>query len=270
MLNQIMKEAKKMIRIKKNFNLKKFIMNQPFTKSGETHGSSLEDQWVEQTIFTCEKAFPYIRHRVKVKSKEVTTIEPTKNAMNLLQSKIDSLNKILVDTDQISANTLQLILQGALLTQVNAGPLAIGEVFCNKKYPKEVRTEIIALLKTLNELLEKAIEINAKIITEEQQKFHEAIVEGHKKFSSYVGSLGKRKRTKKELSRSRIALDPSTTIHRSGSVTFEKGSSGPDTKSKKRLEMMKRKSLDDKQRKKISKAFNDNSELEKFIDDEVL
>jgi len=166
-------------------------MNQPFTLSGETQSNNMENQCLEKTIFKCDRSFPNIQHRIKVVSKEIVVLEPVDYAINLLQSKVEALEKVL-SGDHISPNTLQLMLQGAILTQVNAGPLAIAETFCTKKYSKELKTNIISLLQKLENLLYKAINLNSKYITEEQHKFQNAIIEGFKKFSAKIESLGEK------------------------------------------------------------------------------
>lgn len=45
-------------------------MEQPFTKEGKSQGE-LADQYLRRTIFTAEKAFPFLKYRMRVVQKEI-------------------------------------------------------------------------------------------------------------------------------------------------------------------------------------------------------
>lgn len=60
---------------------------------------------------------------------------PIENAIELIDKKAVQLGQQL-RTAQPNSKTLQIILQGALLLQVNAGPLEICRVFLSDEAPK--------------------------------------------------------------------------------------------------------------------------------------
>ena len=85
-------------------------METPFTKSGKAHGE-LDEQYLRRTIYTTESAFPYLKKRLRVVSKQDIELNPIETAMNLFEKKSQALKG---ETNQTTPNlkTLQMILQG--------------------------------------------------------------------------------------------------------------------------------------------------------------
>lgn len=178
------KEEKDESLFKQHFGRNRFVMEQPFTKSGKAQGE-LEDQWIRRTIFTTEFKFPYLKKRVPVTSKEFQELTPIESAAMLIDKKIFAL-KAELDSPTPNPKTLQRELQGTLLTQVNVGPLAIAQIFLKdeaaNKYPKEHREHLADLLMEFEKLLGFAVHLNKGLIQEDLIPLQEGLEEGYKKF----------------------------------------------------------------------------------------
>uniref|UniRef100_A0A6B2L2E6 DOCKER domain-containing protein n=1 Tax=Arcella intermedia TaxID=1963864 RepID=A0A6B2L2E6_9EUKA len=170
----------------KNYNLSRFVMDQPFTKSGAAQGSH-EDQWIRRTTFVIDKALPFVEKRSLVKSKEWCDISPIENAISLIQGKIESLSSEL-NTSQPRIKILQRDLQGSLLTQVNAGPLAIASSFLSEenqnKYDEKLRITLADGLNKFSRTLTVAVKVNKKYIDQDQAVLQEALESALEKFKA--------------------------------------------------------------------------------------
>lgn len=77
---------------------------------------------------TAEYSFPYVKKRIKVKSKRTTELSPIEVAINEMQIRVQELEDV-VFNEPTDVKKLQLLLQGSVCVQVNAGPLAYASVF---------------------------------------------------------------------------------------------------------------------------------------------
>lgn len=126
--------------------------------------------------------------------------------MNLLENKLTAVEELIVQGSEVSTKQLQMEIQGSLLvrmylccssiiseffSEVNVGPLAIGDTFVTKEYPNSARSQILLLLQSLAKVLRKAVELNRKLINDSQVKFQAALEKGCDKFDERVGLLSR-------------------------------------------------------------------------------
>jgi len=80
--------------------------------------------------------------------------------------------------------TLQIVLQGSVLLQVNAGPLEICRYFLSEENAKNYEAEKVEKLRNImaNFAYEsgRALKLNASLIGSDQIGFHEQMEEGYK------------------------------------------------------------------------------------------
>jgi len=179
--------------IEQNFNINAFIFEIPFTKSGKAHGE-MADQYKRKTILVVEAAFPHLKKRLKVIDKREIEVPPIENAIELIEKKSVQLGQQL-RTAQPNSKTLQIILQGSLLMQVNAGPLEICRVFLSNEAPKTSfgAAEVARLTETMKEFAQSllaAVKLNAKMVDgndSNQLVLQEELVAGYKSFAAKIG-----------------------------------------------------------------------------------
>ena len=111
----------------KNYSLKRFIYATPFTLDGKAHGP-LNQQYKRKTILTTERAFPYVKTRIKVIDKQQVILGPVEVAIEDLQKKIDELKNATLQ-EPADPKILQMVLQGCVGTTVNQGPLEMALTF---------------------------------------------------------------------------------------------------------------------------------------------
>jgi len=118
-----------------NFNVSQFIFESPFTKEkdGKMYTEDPSKQWKRKTILNTDKsAFPFVTSRLEVvpSLKLEEELSPVQVGIELIQGKMVLLQNELSFTP-IDKKTLAIQLHGTLLTQVNAGPIAIAQIFLN-------------------------------------------------------------------------------------------------------------------------------------------
>jgi hypothetical protein len=169
---------------KQYFNIRRFVMEQPFTKGGKAQGE-IEDQYIRRTIFSTECTFPYVKKRVPVQSKETRELSPIESAAMLIEKKIRAL-KTELDSGTPNTKILQRELQGSLLTQVNAGPLAVAQIFLSDasadKFPAQHRANLAELLMEFERLLGFGVRLNKSLIHDDMIPLQEGLENGYQVF----------------------------------------------------------------------------------------
>jgi hypothetical protein len=183
--------AQRATTFERNFNLRRFYFETPFTPAGRAQGE-LKDQWKRKSVLTLEAAFPHVRKRLRVVKLDTSDYSPIECAIELLQRKVRSL-KAELSSAQPQSKVLQMELQGSLLTQVNVGPLAICETFLVPAARAQVEPRLAdALFDTMRELehtLGNAVKLNANLVTATQIALQSALEDGLRKFKSGVAKF---------------------------------------------------------------------------------
>jgi len=171
-----------------NTNLSRFIFETPFTlQAGKLQTNSLKDQHKRKTILNGEHVFPYVVKRVLVTKKEEINLSPIENSIENVESRTgDFLNEL--RTTPPNAKTLQSLLQGSLLLQVNVGPQEICKIFLGDKdaaYPPDKIDHLKLALREFLKACEDAILLNKTLIGPDQVQFHKELEAGYKTMKSF-------------------------------------------------------------------------------------
>eukprot|EP00033_Pygsuia_biforma_P004059 GCRY01004447.1.p1 GENE.GCRY01004447.1~~GCRY01004447.1.p1 ORF type:complete len:2087 (+),score=633.84 GCRY01004447.1:217-6477(+) len=169
--------------------LTQFVFESPYTKTGEGHGTTAE-QWKRRTILTTALALPGPLVRVRVHRTDTIDLSPIEAAIEQMENRNLEMRAIL---RQPSAKTLQQVLQGSILLQVNAGPLEICESFLRPSlrsafamsHVRRLQSELSDFL----ELCEKLLNVNRTLLKEEDQMavlFHSEMDGGYKDMLSKI------------------------------------------------------------------------------------
>jgi len=118
---------------KQQFGVRRFVMEQPFTKpkggkDGAAQAGGFEDQHIRRTIYSTKECFPHLLKRSRVVDKEEVELSPIECAIALVEKRTRAL-KAELSSSSPNMKNIQRELQGAVLTQVNAGPLAVINTF---------------------------------------------------------------------------------------------------------------------------------------------
>uniref|UniRef100_A0A6B2KYP6 DOCKER domain-containing protein n=1 Tax=Arcella intermedia TaxID=1963864 RepID=A0A6B2KYP6_9EUKA len=120
-----------------NFDVNKFIFETPFTKEGgKAYTEDVSKQWKRKTTLEMKHSFPFITNRLRVEKKNEVELSPLENSTELILNKVQCLKNELVPSI-INKKTLGILLHGILLTQVNAGPLAVALTFLTDEAKSE-------------------------------------------------------------------------------------------------------------------------------------
>jgi len=166
----------------RTYELSLFVFETPFTPSGKAHGETAE-QYKRKTILTTEKPFPFVLKRLRVIDKQDITLTPIENSIEVLEKRCQSFR---TELEAIPPNpkTLQIVLQGSVLLQVNAGPLEICRVFLTntEKYPEQHVSRLNRVLLNFVGLCYQGVQLNKKLIQADQFAFQEQLREGFENF----------------------------------------------------------------------------------------
>jgi len=135
----------------------------------------VENQQKKKTIFSLERAFPFLNNRSEVVSSEDIILNPIECAIETIQQRVNFF-RAEVFTSPVRKNNLQALLTGTLATTVHVGPLKFCEVFLNNSsYSVESRDVLRDSMAELLMLAKAGLQINAGIIGSEQLAFHEML-----------------------------------------------------------------------------------------------
>jgi len=131
--------------------------------------------------------FPYLKKRVKVVSKREIVLTPIETAVELIENRC---NALLTEINSLppSTKTLQNVLQGSVLAQVNAGPIHICEVFLGNadNHPKNFVEKLQEAIHKFVVLCGRAVELNGSLIKDDQIEFQMKLEQGYHEIKRHI------------------------------------------------------------------------------------
>uniref|UniRef100_A0A8R1HXF8 Uncharacterized protein n=1 Tax=Caenorhabditis japonica TaxID=281687 RepID=A0A8R1HXF8_CAEJA len=161
---------------------------------------AIHEQVLKRTVLRVGGGgFPATRRRLPVCAITYEQFSPLEFACQKLTTKAEQIRKTLTaaaNGRRLDVKGLQLLLQGAVLPTVNAGPLAYAEVFTKdeqrQKYGEEAIGTLREAFRNLMNACQLAIEANASAIGADQQTYHEVLVSSfdamHERLQTFFGS----------------------------------------------------------------------------------
>ncbi|CAG9771792.1 unnamed protein product [Ceutorhynchus assimilis] len=174
-----------------NHNVSTFMYETPFTKDGKARGNP-EEQWKRRTILKTTYSFPYAKKKIPIESRKIQEMKPIEVAIDEMQIRVAELEDV-VFTLPTDAKKLQLRLQGSVCVQVNAGPLAYASVFLDPSlsnmYPDDKVEELKDIYRDFLKICYSALQINSKLVAQDQQEYQEVLRQNYKKLCSSLSTL---------------------------------------------------------------------------------
>ncbi|XP_069015259.1 dedicator of cytokinesis protein 11 isoform X1 [Embiotoca jacksoni] len=158
-------------------NINRFVFETPYTLSGKKHGG-VEEQCKRRTVLITANTFPYVKKRVEVVGEKHVELKPVDVAIDEMKARTAELTK-LCSHQEVDMIQLQLKLQGCVSVQVNAGPMAYARAFLddtksNQSGNKKVK-ELKDIFRRFVEACSMALDINERLIKEDQFEYHEGL-----------------------------------------------------------------------------------------------
>ncbi|XP_075999831.1 dedicator of cytokinesis protein 11 isoform X2 [Genypterus blacodes] len=158
-------------------NINRFVFETPYTLTGKKHGG-VEEQCKRRTVLITANAFPYVKKRVEVVGEKHLELKPVDVAIDEMKARTSELAK-LCSSQEVDMIQLQLKLQGCVSVQVNAGPMAYARAFLDdsksnllgNKKGKELKD----IFRRFVEACSIALDINERLIKEDQFEYHEGL-----------------------------------------------------------------------------------------------
>ncbi|CAI2357413.1 unnamed protein product [Caenorhabditis sp. 36 PRJEB53466] len=157
-------------------NVNRFYFETPYTRQGEARGD-IASQCKKRTILTVENFFPYIKTRLPVISQTVVDLSPIEVAIDDIDKKTCELAAAIM---RKNVKILTMLVQGAMGTTVNQGPLQIANVFLMEPMTNERGRPIDPLQNRLRlsfihlqSRVREAIELLRKLVGEEHKDYQE-------------------------------------------------------------------------------------------------
>ncbi|XP_055012660.1 dedicator of cytokinesis protein 11 isoform X2 [Boleophthalmus pectinirostris] len=172
-------------------NINRFVFESPYTLSGKKHGG-VEEQCKKRIILTTASTFPYVKKRVEVVGEKQVDLKPVDVAIDEMKARTAELTK-LCSSQEVDMIQLQLKLQGCVSVQVNAGPMAYARVFLDDTKSghsgnKKVK-ELKDIFRRFVEACSVALDINERLIKEDQFEYHEGLKSNFKEMVKELSEI---------------------------------------------------------------------------------
>ncbi|XP_029941192.1 dedicator of cytokinesis protein 11 isoform X2 [Salarias fasciatus] len=158
-------------------NIGRFVFETPYTLSGKKHGG-VEEQCKRRTVLITANTFPYVKKRVEVVAEKQVELKPVDVAIDEMRARTAELAK-LCSSQEVDMIQLQLKLQGCVSVQVNAGPMAYARAFLDDSKSSQSGSKKMKELKDVFrhfvEACSVALDINERLIKEDQLEYHEGL-----------------------------------------------------------------------------------------------
>jgi len=123
------KSKKEITTFDKQHGVDKYVFEAPWCgPDGGKPSEEVSKQWKIRNIYVTPKFYPSLTRRHKVCEENQETLGPLDCAIDLLEIRIE-LIKLELQLRPPNTKTLQIVLQGSIMLQVNAGPMAIMHYF---------------------------------------------------------------------------------------------------------------------------------------------
>ncbi|KAL0970254.1 hypothetical protein UPYG_G00239490 [Umbra pygmaea] len=158
-------------------NINRFVFETPYTLTGKKHGG-VEEQCKRRSVLTTANTFPYVKKRVEVTGEKQVEMKPVDVAIDEMRARTAELTK-LCSSQEVDMIQLQLKLQGCVSVQVNAGPMAYARAFLDEskttKSNSKKAIELKEIFRSFVEACSMALDINERLIKEDQFEYHEGL-----------------------------------------------------------------------------------------------
>jgi hypothetical protein len=173
-------------------NCATFAVESPFWRDADAAKEDVSKTWKRRVLLHTAHTFPYLARRQRVQREEVVELPPIEAARELLDTQRRELARELRSAAP-RPNVVQMALQGSLLLQVNAGPLAIGDAFLlgvAGGVPSAEQAALRASVRLFLQTLQLGVETNRRLIGPDQQQFQIKLEEGLVRFIARVNKWG--------------------------------------------------------------------------------
>jgi len=177
----------------KKFNVRKFILEQPFTKvaggNAQQEGNPLE-QWKRKLVYTCETAFPFVNRRSLVTDIVKTELSPIETTIEMILEQTATFETE-VNRNPPVLNALQRVCQGSILTQVNVGAMYTAKVFLSKplEFPAKFVKQLCVAMGKFVQAAGVAVDLNQRLIGADQLELQTALEESLGKMRDEMARL---------------------------------------------------------------------------------
>ncbi|KAH0795942.1 Dedicator of cytokinesis family protein [Histomonas meleagridis] len=141
-----------------NHNVSRFYFDLPYSKTAQ---QSIEHCYLKRTIYTLPHPMPYIVSRVKIPPENIQQIDytPIEYSCSNLSKQLENIKEA---TKRKDFKTMQLLLQGSLLVQVNEGPKKMAEVFLNGSTENQNTANLRRIFREFLKANEQAVKLHGE------------------------------------------------------------------------------------------------------------
>ncbi|XP_069746626.1 dedicator of cytokinesis protein 9 isoform X4 [Narcine bancroftii] len=175
----------------RSHNIQRFVFEMPFTVSGKKQGG-VDQQCKRRTILTTMHYFPYVKKRIPVMYQQHIDLNPIEVAIDEMSNKVSEL-QVLCSSSDVDMIKLQLKLQGSVIVQVNAGPLAYARAFLEeanvKKYPDNKVKQLKEVFRQFVGACGQALVVNERLIKEDQLEYQEEMKSNYREMVRELSNI---------------------------------------------------------------------------------
>jgi len=156
--------------------ISRFVFETPFTPDGKQHGD-VTRQCMRKTILTTSHWFPYVKKRIQVIDQEQFELSAIEVAIEAMDNKTADLTAT-VQIDPPDLKRLQLLLQGAISTQVNQGVQEYTIFLRDPQLtaqPRKHTERLKEVYRSFMQVCQEALDLNGRLISTDQLLYQDEL-----------------------------------------------------------------------------------------------
>eukprot|EP00727_Mastigamoeba_balamuthi_P003536 m51a1_g1318 hypothetical protein (2292) ;mRNA; f:229093-238496 len=183
---------------KKTVVVKRFFYETPFVKDGKPYSEDVRRHWKRKVILTTESSLPSALKRQKVVSRETIESSPIENAIETLCKRQTEMMleiekiKLIKGGEAPHLDSLQRLLQGSVLPQVNGGILELLTAFLSpegKELFPDFNEKLIDAISSFLDSCREGLDLHTGLIAQDRREFHMSLEGGFSELVKRVKAL---------------------------------------------------------------------------------
>ncbi|CAG2111011.1 unnamed protein product, partial [Medioppia subpectinata] len=180
----------------RHVNVNRFQFEQRIRRENDDDSASrVAQQYKRRVELQTSNWFPFCLKRIPVIERKETVLTPIEVAIDEMEARVKALERVTSAANDVKH--LQLVLQGSVHVTVNCGPIAYAKAFltAEPEVATEAETRLRAVFARFQDLCEKALRVNERLIKEDQKEYHVSLRTSFESFKRELDLRGDDKRT---------------------------------------------------------------------------
>ncbi|KAL7720004.1 DOCKER domain-containing protein [Entamoeba marina] len=181
--------AAKRKNITKNEQSDTFEVDVPIIKSTNKKNATIENSWKKRMNIVVKTLLPSVLIREEIDDISIEELNPIECCIEDITKKCEEIEKqltLISNNKKPNISTLQSLLQGSLIPQVNSGLMAYITLCHNESFDAVETKHLIQNIQQFLTLSKEALKIHEQYLESKYVKLHNKMMEGHSKTQEII------------------------------------------------------------------------------------